>query len=683
MSPLPSLLGFRVLCAAALALLPAVSSAQTVVTTSGTVQGVTSAGVTKFLGVPYAEPPVAALRWARPVPKSAVAGTIDATLPKAACTQALNTVTANDCRDNGSQTSGQLVGSEDCLTLSVWRPAADAATPRPVMVWIHGGAHVSGCAKDGLTEASDLALQGTATGGDGQIVVALQYRLGPMGFFALPELRSEDPNGSVGNYGMLDQIEGLRWVQNNIAAFGGDPNNVTIFGESAGGFSTYILLASPLGQGLFNRAITESGNYGQALALEPGVGAPPGTFGPTSTAYQRGTLLANNAAVGCTDPGTRVACLRGKTSADVFTAWQSASGGGGGVLGAPATPALDGYLLREQAGQMLKEGAANGRPLMVGANADEMTLFTLTSPSLPDAAAYENLVRAQFGTVAGNILLGVYPASAFPTPIAAYRRLAGDILFVCPTFGAGKIVRDAGSEAHVYHFAYPPSALLGAFHGSELFYVLGNVARLANVGAVVDAGDTALSDAMQTAWTTYARTGSPVATPAWGAFDPGPGGPAANGNVLTWNLDNVNNVVANTFTPSSALRDGRCAQVEALAPTLNADLDAFTNDRDDCPYTTNTNQADAGSVLAEPSDGIGDACQCGDANDSGVVEAGDVDALRAALTAAAPLSPAGAAKCRIETGSAACDVIDVAVLRRRLQSLGPGIAQACAAANPA
>ena len=157
------------------------------------------------------------------------------------------------------------------------------------MVWIHGGAHVSGCAKDGLSEASDLALQGTATGGDGQIVVALQYRLGPMGFFALPELRSEDPNGSVGNYGILDQLEGLRWVQNNIAAFGGDPNNVTIFGESAGGFSTYILLASPLGQGLFDRAITESGNYGQALALEPGVGAPAGTFGPTSTAYQRGS----------------------------------------------------------------------------------------------------------------------------------------------------------------------------------------------------------------------------------------------------------------------------------------------------------------------------------------------------------------------------------------------------------
>jgi len=672
----------KTLLASLLALAPLVASAQTVVTTSGPVQGVTSGGVTKFLGIPYAEPPLGALRWARPVPKSFSPVTIDATLPKAACTQALNTLTANDCRDNGSQTSGNLVGSEDCLTLSLWRPAVDAATPRPVMVWIHGGAHVTGCAKDGLTEGSDLALQGTATGGDGQIVVALQYRLGPMGFFALPELRSEDPNGSVGNYGMLDQIEGLRWVKNNVAAFGGDPNNVTIFGESAGGFSTYILLASPLTPGLFNRAVTESGNYGQALALEPGVGAPSGTFGPTSTAYGRGTALANNAAVGCSDPATRVACLRGKTSADVFAAWQSASGGGGGVLGAPATPALDGYVLREQAGQMLKEGAAGGRPLLVGANADEMTLFTLNT-SIPDAATYENLVRSQFGTVAGNILLGVYPAAAFPSPLAAYRRLTGDVLFVCPSFGAGKILRDAGSEAHVYHFAYPPSAFLGAFHGSELFYLFGTTARLSSIGVTPDAGDAALSDAVQTAWTSYARTGTPLATPAWGAFDPGPGGPAANGNVLTWQLDNVANVVANTFTPSSALRDGRCAQLEALAPTLNGDLDSFTNDRDDCPFTTNTDQADAGSVLAEPSDGIGNACQCGDTNDSGIVENGDVTALRSALAGGPALSAAGTAKCRVETQSAACDVVDLAVLRRRLASLAPGIQQACAAANPA
>jgi len=668
--------------ASLLALAPLVAAGQTVVTTSGTVQGVTSAGVTKFLGIPYAEPPLGALRWARPVAKSFTAGTIDATLPRAACTQALNTLTANDCRDNGGQTSGQLVGSEDCLTLSVWRPAADAAAPRPVMVWIHGGAHVTGCAKDGLTEASDLAMQGTATGGDGQIVVALQYRLGPMGFFALPELRSEDPNGSVGNYGILDQIEGLRWVQHNIAAFGGDPSNVTIFGESAGGFSTYILLASPLTQDLFGRAITESGNYGQAIALEPGIGAPSGTFAPTGTAYGRGTALAGNPLVGCTDPGTRVACLRGKSSADVFSAWQASSAGSGSLLGPPATPAIDGYLLREQAGQMLKEGSANGRPLLVGANADEMTLFTITT-SIPDAATYESLVRAQFGTYAGNILLTVYPAAAFPTPLVAYRQLAADVLFVCPSFGAGKILRDAGSEAHVYHFAYPPSSVLGAFHGSELFYVFSTIARLASLGAIVDAGDAALSDAMQTAWTSYARNGTPIATPAWGAFDPGPGGPAANGNVLTWQLDNLNNVVANTFTPSSALRAGRCAQLEALAPTLNGDLDSFTNDRDDCPFATNTDQADAGSVLAEPADGIGDACQCGDTNDSGIVEDGDVSALRNALAGGAPLSAAGTAKCRVETQSAACDAVDLAVLRRRLASLGPGIQKACAAANPA
>ncbi|HXZ84111.1 MAG TPA: carboxylesterase family protein, partial [Myxococcota bacterium] len=168
--------------------------AQTVVTTSGTVQGISGSGVDKFLGIPYAEPPVGDLRWQRPVPFPPSPTTIDATTPKAACTQFLSTLSANDCRDNSSQTNGTLVGSEDCLTLSIWRPTAPAAHgPRPVMVWIHGGALVTGCAKDGLTEATDLALQGTATGGDGQIVVAVQYRLGPMGFFALPELAGEDP----------------------------------------------------------------------------------------------------------------------------------------------------------------------------------------------------------------------------------------------------------------------------------------------------------------------------------------------------------------------------------------------------------------------------------------------------------------------------------------------------------
>ena len=659
------------------------ASAQTVVTSSGTVQGVSGGGVDKFLGIPYAQPPLGSLRWKRPLPFPPSPTTIDATTAKAACTQYLSTLSANDCRDNSSQTNGTLVGSEDCLTLSIWRPTAAAQHgPRPVMVWIHGGALVTGCAKDGLTEATLMALQGTASGGDGQIVVEIQYRLGPMGFFALPELQSEDPNGSVGNYGLLDDILALQWVQQNIAAFGGDPNNVTTFGESAGGFSTYILEASPAAQGLFNRNISESGLYGSALPLQPGVGAPASDFGPTATAFPRGIALAADPSLGCTDPGTRLACMRAMTSAQIFAAYNAQTGTSTASLTGSA-PSIDGYVLSEQPSQMIFEGDVAPRPLMVGANADELTVFTLTSPVLNTAADYENAVIAALGTTAGNIVLGVYPASAFPSPIAAYRQVFTDILFVCPTFEAGKLVRDAGSVSHVYHFEYAPSAFLGAFHSAELYYVFGNLSRLTSIGVTPDAGDTLLSGAMQTAWTTFAQNGTPVATPSWLPFDPGPGGPAANGGVFVWNLDSNNNLV-NQFTASQNLRAGRCAQLAALSDTLNGDFDSFTNDVDNCPFTTNSDQADSGGIDSTTPDGIGNACQCGDTSDDGIVNDTDVSVLRSALAGIAPLSKHGAAKCQVESQSGGCDIVDVAVLRRQLASpaLAPAITQSCTAANP-
>jgi para-nitrobenzyl esterase len=659
------------------------SLAQTVVTTTGTVQGTTVAGVQKFLGIPYAEPPVGSLRWKRPVPKAPVVGTIDGTTAKAACSQLLSTTTANACRDNGSQANGSLVGSEDCLTLSVWRPDAAAATPRRVMVWIHGGALTTGCAKDTLTEASDLALQGTSTGGPGQVVVALQYRLGPMGFFALPELQPEDPNGSVGNYGLLDQALALQWVHDNAAAFGGDPNDVTIFGESAGGFSTYILEASPIAKANYTRVISESGMYGQAIPLQPGVGAPSGDFGPTATAFPRGIAIASDPSLGCSDPSTRVACMRGKTTAQIFPVWSA--GSSGLISGGATAPAIDGYVLSEQASQMIQESVTPPKPLLLGSNANELTIFTLTSPSLPACSDYENAVRSALGTVAGNTVLGIYPCASFPTPIAAYRRVFEDILFVCPTFTAGKLVADKGSTSYVYHFAYPVQSVLGAFHGSELFYVFGNTAGLSSVGVTPDAGDAALSDAMQTAWISYADNGAPIATPAWGAFTPGPGNPASQGSAFVWNLDNTTNTLANSYVQAGTLRDGRCAQLALPANNLNSDFDSFTNDRDNCPFATNSDQADAGAIGTDPSDGIGDRCQCGDVTDNGIVDAADVALLRSNLAGSAALSIHGVSKCRVESGSAACDIVDVAVMRRRLATpaLGPGISQVCAAANPA
>jgi para-nitrobenzyl esterase len=669
---------------AALLLSSATSAfAQTVVTNTGTVQGTTVNGVQRYLGIPYAEPPVGDLRWKRPVPKTPVAGTIDGTQPKAACSQLLSTVTANGCRDNASQTNGTLVGSEDCLTLSVWRPDAAAATPRKVMVWIHGGGLTTGCAKDPLTEASDLALQGTSTGGPGQVVVALQYRLGPMGFFALPELSSEDPSHSVGNYGLLDQILALHWVHDNIAAFGGDPSNVTIFGESAGGFSTYILEASPLAQGLFDRVISESGMYGQAIPLQPGTGAPSGTFATNSTAFDRGTNISSDPTLGCTDPGTRVACMRGKTTAQIFPVWNGTNTGG--VAGG-AAPALDGYVMTEQASQMIKEAAAPPKPLLLGSNANELTAFTISSPTFADFNALHTTILQIFGPVAGNTILGIYPDAAFPTPIAEYRRIFEDILFVCPTFAAGQLVKTKGSVSHVYHFENVVTNILGlgSFHGSELYYVFGNLSLLSSVGVTPDAGDTLLSDAMQTAWTSYAADGNPIATPAWGEFDPGPGNPASQGSVYTWNLDPSNNLI-DTFVQAGTLRDGRCSQLADPNNDLNADYDSFTNDRDNCPFATNSDQADSGAIGTDPADGIGDRCQCGDVSDNGIVDGTDVTLLRQALASKTPLTTRGLSKCLVEGTTGACDIVNVAVLRRRLATpaLAPGVSQSCVAANPA
>jgi len=652
-------------------LLPLVARAQTdVVTTSGTVHGAVSGSVIQWLGIPYAEPPA---RWTRSVPKLASPTTIDATAPKPACVQLLSVVSA-DCADTPGQAAGTLVGSEDCLTLSVWKPAAAPSAPLPVMVWIHGGAFTSGCDKNGLTRGADLAVHGAA---GGQIVVAIQYRLGPMGFFALEELASEDPSGLAGNYGMLDMVLALEWVQDNIAAFGGDPGNVTVFGESAGGVATCALLASPLTQGLFQRAVSESGNCTQAIPLRAGAnsGLPP-----SATAIGRGETLAADPALGCGDPTTRLACMRAKTPAQILPVYNATTG----ALGTPPTNmAIDHYLIDEQPQALLNAGAGGGRSLLVGSNANEMTLFTL-SLSVPDAAAYEALVRQQAGDYAADYLLQIWPASEFPTPLAAYRRFAEDIGFVCPSFGAAKAVNDHGAAAYAYHFVYDPGGplQLGSFHGLELFYVFGYYTRLATLGIATDAGDAAFSDALQAAWTAYARTGTPDATPTWPPFAPAPSSPAANGSVFVWNLSNPSNVVSNSVALAGNLRDGRCAELETVGPLLNADADNRTNDVDNCPYAANSDQADSGGVAGGVADGIGNACQCGDASDDGAVDAADLTALRLALAHGAALSGAGERKCSVAGGTPDCDVLDATVLARRLAALDPPLAQDCAAANP-
>jgi WD40 repeat protein len=242
-------------------------------------------GVLKYRGIRYAEPPV---RWQRPVRRAVSATTIDATAFGPACAQ--------------GRTGQPVTGSEDCLTLNIWRPESPTVPPPlPVLVYIHGGALVEGGASWTATEASDLALR------QNLVVVEIQYRLGVFGFFGLPELAAEDPNGSTGNYGFLDQLEALGWVQDNIAAFGGDPNNVTIAGESAGGWSVCVLMASPLSNGLFQRGIVQSGHCQNALPLEAGPSAIADPVVGTSV-HLRAQAVAT--AAGCPAGAGQLACLR-------------------------------------------------------------------------------------------------------------------------------------------------------------------------------------------------------------------------------------------------------------------------------------------------------------------------------------------------------------------------------------
>src|SRR5262249_20666603 len=213
------------------------ATAPPVDTTSGTVQGLIEQGVRKYQGIPYAEAPTGSLRWKRPVRKAASATPIDATGFGPQCPQL-----------SGSSVSGD----EDCLKITLWLPENPPATPLPVLFYIHGGGLSSGGVSSHVTDGTDLAKSQNV------IVAEAQYRLNALGFFGLPELAAEDPNGSTGNYGFLDQLEALRWVKDNIASFGGDPNQVTIAGQSAGGSSVCTLMASPLSQGLFRAAIVQS-----------------------------------------------------------------------------------------------------------------------------------------------------------------------------------------------------------------------------------------------------------------------------------------------------------------------------------------------------------------------------------------------------------------------------------------
>ncbi len=356
--------------------------------------------------------------------------------------------------------------SEDCLYLNIWTGAQSAKEHRPVMVWIHGGALTRG---SGATPAYD----GEALAKKGVVLVTINYRLGVFGFFAHPELTKESDRNSSGNYGILDQIAALEWVQKNIASFGGDPKRVTIFGESAGSWSVNALTASPLAHGLFQRAIGESG----------------ASFAPLPTladAEKAGQRVAQKLGV------DSIAAMRAKPAAEVMKAG-----------GEQARANVDGWMLPQQVAAIYAAGKQNDVPLLIGSNADEGTAFT---PAVVKPEQFKALAKSRFGDMA-DAYLKIYPAGSDEEAHASSAAAIRDQTFGWEMRTWARMQTKTGkSKVYVYYFSRVPpgpfGAKLGAYHASEITYVFDNQKSQAEA-------DKALTEAMSSYWVNFAATGDP------------------------------------------------------------------------------------------------------------------------------------------------------------------------------
>lgn len=450
----------------------------------GAVRAVRSGGVRQFWRIPYAAPPVGALRWEPPQAPTPWSGTLAATRPGPECPQVL-------------AFGNKVMGRENCLTVNVTAPAATAGHPLPVMVFIHGGTFLSGAGA--LYPMAHLAARGV-------VGVTLNYRLGLLGFLAVPALQRA--GGAVGNLGLLDQQAALRWVQDNIAAFGGDPHDVTIFGQSAGGISVCAQVLSPLARGLFQRAISESG---------PCLGQQ---FQTRSQAEQVGAALVAKAGCAAATPAQEAACLRAAPVATLVHALPADAAVDIPDVSHFPQPVEDGVVLPRDVDAALRAGRFNRVPMIVGANRDEGRLFTAilyTATGHPvTASAYPSVVRAYYSghyssAVAAEVLRR-YPLSAYPDPTSAFGESMGDSFLFCPVVkGAGLLA--AHTPVYLYEYTHTPNPLavptagenLGAFHGAELPYVFGVPLN----GGTLTPVEQRLSDAVERAWISFAATGTP------------------------------------------------------------------------------------------------------------------------------------------------------------------------------
>ncbi|MGH9822911.1 MAG: carboxylesterase/lipase family protein [Blastocatellia bacterium] len=437
---------------------------------SGMISGVLvgeNKDVSVYKGIPYAAPPVGDLRWKAPQPVKAWTGVRE-------CTEFGNAEPQPNILEMvyGMKLSKT---SEDCLYLNVYVPAKRTSGKLPVMVWIHGGGFYLG---EGATyDGENLARLGA-------IVVTINYRLGVFGFFAHPALSKQSGSGVSGNYGMLDQIAALKWVKRNIAAFGGDATRVTVFGESAGGMSVAMLMVSPLSEGLFHRAIIESGvGFGPARRM--------------NDIEKLGTQLCDS--LGVSKDADPIAALRSVSAEDLLKKAGAPLGGGFG-------PAVDGWFLPDDPAVIFAAGKEHGVPLIIGSNHNEGTILLRAIP-MRNTQDYENYVKRAFGAEA-DAVLKLYPPSEGKDAMSIADRVFSDRIAAGSEMFAESNSK-LNPKSYLYHFTKssnsPRFASLGAYHAAEIPYVFD-----ANRESYhFDDADKTLAKTMSAYWVRFAATGDP------------------------------------------------------------------------------------------------------------------------------------------------------------------------------
>ena len=461
----------------------------TVSLSSGQLRGATEDnGVFAYKGIPYAKPPLGTLRWRSPQPAAAWRGVRDATGFGLRC-----------LTPKGGPLASSAPAGEDCLTANVWTPGPVTSAKHPVMVWIHGGGFQFGSSQDANTNGSRLAAKGV-------VVVSFNYRLGVLGFLAHPDL---DREGSAsGNYGLQDQLAALRWVKANVARFGGDPHNITVFGESAGAMSVGLLMSSPQAHGLFQKAIGESGAFWDS---------EHGSIATRGEAEARGRALADRLGHG-TIKGLRD--LPGQQLV-TDTQWDFHAD----PVTAAFSPSIDGLVLPLSPAAAFERRRQLRIPLLTGRNGAEDFIFRNRALPHASAAQFRAAATELFGADRIAEFLTLYPATTDQEATASANALIGDLAISQQNWAWAQMQAGAGSPpVYEYEYRYSSDYSPMPIHGAEIDFVFGTLApqRMTRPGTSLTARDREVADQIMSYWTNFARTGNPngPGLPQWPAYQP-------------------------------------------------------------------------------------------------------------------------------------------------------------------